>query len=66
MLEVAMRVLVAAAAAAFASVLLVIAALIGTAETTRTMQREAVAHGCAEWVIDPATGESAWRWKEGE
>lgn len=27
-------------------------------------QRSAVQHGCAEWVMDSDTGETAWQWKE--
>lgn len=26
-------------------------------------QREAVKHGAAEYLIDPATGNSKWQWK---
>lgn len=28
------------------------------------MQRETVAHGCAAYTMDPATGATAWDWKE--
>lgn len=28
-------------------------------------RRESVHRGAAEWVMDPATGKTEWRWKEG-
>lgn len=27
-------------------------------------EREAVKHGAAEYVLEPATGKTTWRWKE--
>lgn len=27
-------------------------------------RRGAVNHGCAQWVMDPATGSTEWQWKE--
>jgi hypothetical protein len=27
-------------------------------------EREAVARGAAEYIIDPSTGDTTWQWKE--
>lgn len=32
--------------------------------TTRYMRREAIEHNAAEYVCDPKTGETVFRWKE--
>ena len=31
---------------------------------TAQWQRDTVKHGAAEWVMNPETGATEWRWKE--
>lgn len=33
-------------------------------DDTKAWRLEAVRRGAAEWVMNPRTGESEWRWKE--
>lgn len=37
---------------------------ITTIVDTADFKKEAVKKGHAEWVMDPVTGETEWRWKE--
>lgn len=33
-------------------------------KSDREWQTEAVEHGAAEWVLDPKTGATTWKWKD--
>lgn len=54
--------------AMFAAVFVILVAMIflGQAwqDDVAEWRKEAVRRGAAEWVMDPATGNTEWRWKD--
>lgn len=38
----------------------------GWLDCTRHFKEQAVKHGAAEYILDPATGETTWQWKKKE
>lgn len=40
--------------------------ICGFHQSDRSWEKDAVKHGAAEYVLDPATGKTTWRWKEGK